>query len=72
MTWDHTLYLLRLPVVRGALAGMVAAARVDYIAFKAWRSFHDIATYDWRTAMWRWTQGAIVGAITAIGIEHSY
>jgi hypothetical protein len=63
MTWLHK------PIVLGALVGALAAARVDYSAFKAWRSFHEFAVYDWRTALFRWVQGAVVGAVTASGFD---
>ena len=53
----------------GALSGLVAAASVDFSAFKAWKSFNDAKQYDWQTALWRWAQGAIVGGIAAAGIE---
>lgn len=53
---------------RAALAGALSAAAVDFRAFKAWQSFHDAATYDWQTAAWRWAQGAIVGALSAVGV----
>ena len=51
----------------GALTGLLAAAATDLHAFRAWKSFHDAATYDWGTATWRWLQGAVVGGLTAIG-----
>ncbi len=55
-------------LVRGAVAGLLAAAAVDFRAFKAWQSFHDAAVYDWKTAGWRWFQGAVVGAVSAAGL----
>jgi hypothetical protein len=61
-------YLLALPVVKGALAGALAAAVVDFQAFRAWQSWHDIVDYRWSTASFRWLQGAIVGAVTALGL----
>lgn len=55
------------PIVQGALTGALTAASVDYAAFRAWKSFQDAVTYDWKTALFRWVQGAIVGALTAVG-----
>lgn len=49
----------------GAVAGFLVAAHVDYQAFKSWKSAHDAATYDWPTAILRWAQGAVTGAVTA-------
>ena len=63
MSWLHS------PLVRGAIVGVLVAARVDYSAFKAWRSFHEFAVYDWGTALFRWVQGAVVGAVTASGFD---
>ena len=59
--------VLALPVVRGVLSGWLAAAAVDYRAFVAWRSFHDVASYQWNTALFRWCQGAVIGGLTAVG-----
>lgn len=55
------------PIILGALSGALSAARIDYVAFQSWQSFHDFAIYDWRTAAFRWLQGAIVGAVGASG-----
>ena len=54
-------------LVQGALAGAMAAALVDFNAFRAWKSWHDVATYSWSTATWRWVQGAVTGAVTSGG-----
>lgn len=54
-------------IFHGALAGAAAAARVDYETFLSWKSFHDAATYNWSTAAWRWFQGAVFGAVVAVG-----
>lgn len=56
------------PAVKGALAGILAAAAVDLQAFRAWKSFDDVVTYQWKTAGWRWVQGAILGALAGIGL----
>lgn len=61
--------LLHNPVAIGLVAGLLAAARIDYEAFKSWQSFHDVATYDWKTASWRWLRGAIVGAVAGLGFD---
>lgn len=59
--------LLEYNVVRGALAGAASAALVDYGAFRTWKNWHEVATYDWPTAWWRWIQGAVTGAVAAFG-----
>lgn len=56
------------PIVQGAISGVVAAAAVDYQAFRNWKSFQDAASYSWGTAAFRWFQGAVAGAVTAAGI----
>ena len=55
------------PFVRAAIAGALAAAAVDLAAFRAWHSFNEVLTYDWKLAAFRWAQGALVGAISAFG-----
>lgn len=57
------------PLVRRALAGVVVAAQIDYAAFRSWKNFDDALHYDWKTAAWRWTQGAIVGLIAGSAID---
>jgi hypothetical protein len=61
--------VLASPAVRGALAGLISAALVDFAAFRSWKTFHDAYVYDWGTASWRWLQGAIVGAVTGSGLS---
>jgi len=51
------------------LLHLLAAAAVDFAAFRAWKSFNDVATYDWSTASFRWFQGAVVGFLSAAGME---
>jgi hypothetical protein len=60
------------PIVQGAIQGVLAAAVVDFSAFRKWQSFHDAATYDWGTAAWRWFQGAVVGAAAAAGLGAAF
>ena len=47
----------------GAGVGLLNAASVDYAAFRMWKSFRDAAQYDWGVALWRWLQGAVIGAV---------
>lgn len=56
------------PIVRGAFIGALAAANIDFQAFRAWKSFDDWWTYSWSLAVFRWSQGAVLGALTAAGI----
>ena len=51
----------------GALGGWATAARVDYTAFVSWKSFQDARAYDWKVAIFRWLQGAVIGAVTGGG-----
>ena len=53
------------PLFRGAFSGFLAAAYVDFQAFKSWKSLDDATRFDWTTALFRWAQGAAIGAITA-------
>lgn len=60
--------LLLHPIVKGALGGLLVAARIDYEAFKGWKSFDDATAYDWKTAGFRWFRGALIGACLAGGL----
>ena len=62
MDWLHN------GIVRGALSGALAAAGVDIAAFRSWKSFDDVHTYAWGLALFRWAQGAILGAMAAVGL----
>ena len=62
LTWMNS------PIAHSALAGMLAAAAIDFQAFRAWKSWKDATTYAWSTAIFRWVQGAVVGAATAVGL----
>ena len=53
------------PITHGAITGAVVAAGVDLQAFRSWKTFNDIHTYNWGVAAFRWMQGAVVGAISA-------
>jgi hypothetical protein len=66
--WQLGHQALHTTVGQGVVAGVLAAAAVDYHAFKAWQSWHEFATYSWGTASFRWMKGAVVGAVTALGI----
>lgn len=59
---------LQMPIVRGAITGALAAAGADYMAFRSWKSWHDIVTYSWSTALFRWIQGAVTGALASLGL----
>lgn len=60
--------LLHNPIVKGAVAGWAAAAVVDLHAFRTWKSSSDFTSYDWGTALLRWGQGLVSGALTAAGL----
>ncbi len=60
--------LLHHPIVRGAASGALAAAVVDVHAFLTWKRVQDVVAYDWRTAAFRWAQGAVTGALAAAGL----
>ena len=57
------------PIVRGAISGTLAAAVVDFNAFRAWKNVKEVYAYDWPTALLRWLQGAASGAIAAAGLS---
>ena len=64
MTWTDFVHNA---VVRGAATGALGAAWVDFAAFRKWSSFEDALHYQWGLAIWRWFQGAVIGAVTAAG-----
>lgn len=60
--------ILQNKIVAGAVSGFLAAAVVDFGAFRSWKSVHDAMAYAWGLALWRWFQGAVTGAVSAAGI----
>lgn len=60
--------VLHSPIAHAALAGALTAAAVDFQAFRTWHTFHDFVSYNWGTALFRWFQGAVIGAATAAGV----
>ena len=69
MAWITAAHdLLHTPAGIGAIGGLLAAARVDYAAFRQWDTWHDLTDYSWGIASWRWTQGTIIGALSALGV----
>ena len=60
--------LVNYPAVRGALSGILAAATVDIHAFQSWKTFDDAKQYSWSVAAFRWCQGAVLGALTGVGL----
>lgn len=61
LLWQH-------PVTKGAVAGFVTAAAIDIAAFRKWQSFQEAREYSWGLAGWRWLQGTVYGALTALGM----
>ena len=51
--------------VTGAVSGVVAAAAVDFAAFRSWKSFSEATAYRWGLAAWRWFQGFVGGGLAA-------
>lgn len=56
------------PLLHGALHGAGGAMLVDYAAFRTFKRWNDLASYDWGVATLRWVQGALGGALVAAGI----
>jgi len=61
-------WLLSTAAMRGAISGVVTAAIVDVGAFRGWKSWDDALTYQWGIATFRWFQGAVIGALTGLGL----
>lgn len=56
-----------LKVRDAAIVGVATAMVIDFQAFRSWKSFQQFREYDWTLAVWRWSQGAVIGAVGAIG-----
>ena len=59
--------VLQFPAVHGAITGLMTAAAVDVHSFLSWKKIDDARTYSWDTAILRWIQGTIYGAIVGAG-----
>lgn len=55
-------------ILSGALPGLLTAMKVDYDAFRSWKSLDEALHYRWDVALWRWLQGAIIGGAVATGV----
>jgi len=66
--FEHLQPYLVHPLARSVLAGVIAAAAIDIAAFRAWKSWDDATRYDWRTASFRWVQGAVIGLLAGLGL----
>jgi hypothetical protein len=56
-------------LVAGTISGVIGAAAVDIAAFRKWKSFDDCVTYSWKTAFFRWGQGAFFGLVSTLGLN---
>lgn len=64
----HAMHLvLQSPIAKGFMSGAGAAALIDFNAFRTWNTWHDLQVYNWGVASFRWLQGGVVGAVTAVG-----
>ena len=57
--------LFHQPHIYAMFMGALAAARIDYVAFQAWKTPGEALAYDWKIAAWRVFQGALMGLIAA-------
>ena len=55
-------------ILHGILAGFLSSIVIDLSAFRSWKTADEALSYDWRTAIWRWFQGSVTGALTGAGI----
>lgn len=61
-------FLAHSPAGIGLITGLGSAMWTDLQAFRAWKDWHDAATYGWGTATFRWAQGASLGLLTGLGL----
>lgn len=59
---------LQHPIVVGAIGGLIVATAVDFQAFRAFKSYEEFRSYSWGLAAFRAVQGAVLGALSVIGI----
>jgi hypothetical protein len=66
----HTIHLFvrSNPIALAAVSGLIHAALKDYQVFSTWHSFADVRSYKWSVAVFNWIQGAVVGAVTGLGL----
>lgn len=66
----HAAYhvLLAIPAVRAGAAGAMSAALIDFAAFRSFKNWHDVATYNWSVASFRWVAGFATAAVTSLGL----
>jgi hypothetical protein len=55
-------------LLKFALAGLLAGAATDISAFRTWKSVDEALAYNWKIALWRWFQGAVVGLMIGLGV----
>lgn len=67
---DFLILLWHNAYIRGAISGILVAARVDYLAFKAMQDPAAILAYNWKIAAWRWFQGAVIGVVSVSGSSY--
>ncbi len=65
---DWLIWVVTSAPFRGMVSGIVTAAIVDIGAFRGWKSWDDALTYSWGLASFRWFQGAVIGALTGLGL----
>ena len=53
----------------GALAGFLAAVRIDFQVFATFKKVDEYASYDWSVAINRWVNGALYGFLSGVGLS---
>lgn len=61
--------IVRSPMFHAIVTGIATAAAVDVHVFLGFKKIEEASTYDWRTALLRWTQGAVYGALAGLGFK---
>ena len=63
-TFATFLMVLQSKAAHDIAVGVLTAASADYLLFRQWKKWEEATTFDWKTASWRWFQGAIVGFVS--------
>ena len=53
----------------GALAGVLTATVQDRQSFKGFKTYRQFAEYDWGLFAFRAAQGAVIGALSSLGVS---
>lgn len=66
LNWLHD--FLQTGLGQAVYTGWGLAAVADFAMFKQFKAWHDIATYQWSVATFRWFQGIVLAVAGYYGV----